>query len=102
MRAFLLLTAVSFAACSNGSPLAPSADGIATAARGPTAVAGVYELSFRSRYPDGVWKDVQTLPVRVAELLLRAHVTDSAGQPAAEGSVTIQYCSYGGPTGDIN
>jgi hypothetical protein len=100
----LLLAATSVAACSNGSPMAPSPDSIVSAERpgGEVAAPGVYELSFRSSFPDGKWKEVSTLPVGRAELVIRAHVTDSSGRPATAGSITIQYCSYGGPAGDIN
>jgi len=96
-----LLAVVSFAACSNGSPIAPSADGLTSAARGGVPpVTGVYELSFLSVAAG--WPEVETLPVLTAELLLRAYVSDSAGQPATAGSVTIEYCSYGGVKNDIN
>jgi len=98
----VLLALVSFAACSNGSPTAPSADGIISAARGGVSPApGVYALSFLSQV-NGAWTEVQTLPTRTAYLMLRAYVTNSAGQPATAGSVTIQYCSYGGVKNDIN
>ena len=99
----VLLAAMAFAACSSGSPTGPSADGLASAARGGApAASGLYDLQFRSQYPDGDWKDVDTLPVSAAELLIRVHVTDSTGQPATSGSVTIEYCSYGGQKNNID
>jgi hypothetical protein len=97
----VLLAVVSFAACSNGSPTAPSAEGILSAARGGVSSApGVYELSFLEQV-GGVWTEVETLPV-LREVLVRAYVSDSTGQPATAGSVTIQYCSYGGVKNDIH
>jgi len=97
----VLLAVVSFAACSNGSPTAPSAEGILSAAKGGVSSApGVYALSFFAQV-GVVWTEVETLPVRTG-LLVRAYVTSSAGQPATTGSITIEYCSYGGVKNDIN
>ena len=99
-----LFAAVSFAACSSQSPVAPtplSAEGGDLSAKPSAAVPGVYDLAF-TVWSGGVLQPVSSLPVRSADLILRAYVTDSSGTPAAKGRVTFEYCSYkGGPPNDI-
>jgi hypothetical protein len=61
----------------------------------------VYDLEFY-KTSLGALQPVSSLPVRSAELILAAHVTDGSGSPARSGSVTFEYCSYkGGPRNDI-
>jgi hypothetical protein len=67
-----------------------------------TAVAGVYDLSFRV-FRNGVFEPVSSLPVLSAEMILMAQVADTSGNPAQNGTVTFEYCSYKGiPPGDID
>ena len=101
-----LFAAASFAACSSESPIAPSplsAVGGDLSAKPPAAVPGVYDLSFIAiAWGGGGPQEVSSLPVRSAELVLRAYVTDRSGSPAEKGRVTFEYCSYrGGPPNDI-
>jgi hypothetical protein len=99
----VILAAVSFAACSNGSPVTPSpssAAPVALDARGAPAAPGVYDLSFNV-FRNGVYEEVSSLPVSSRELILKAYITNSAGVPATAGSVTFEYCSYGGRKNDI-
>jgi hypothetical protein len=103
--AIALLTAASFTACSGApSPAAPSTSaGAADSLQAKTsaAVPGVYELTFNT-FHNGIYTQVSSLPVSSQELILKAHVTDSAGGPARKGTVTFEYCSYtGGPPNDI-
>jgi hypothetical protein len=79
----------------------------AGAAAGPRAAVanasatGTYTLSFIARV-DGTLQEVTSLPVLSTELILKAYVADSSGQPAQRGTVTFEYCSYkGGPPNDI-
>ena len=65
------------------------------------AVPGVYDLSFRV-FRNGVFEPVSSLPVLSQEMILMAHVEDASGNPAQNGTVTFEYCSYRGrPPGDI-
>ena len=92
----VLLSAASFAACSGQSPVTPGAlpaAGASLDARGSSGVPGVYALAFFARV-SGTFQEVNTLPVLSAELILKAQVTDTSGNPAALGSVTFEYCSY--------
>jgi hypothetical protein len=109
--AIALLTAASFAACSDAqSPSAPAAaPGAANSLSAkPSAAAapGIYQLTFNT-YRNGVYTEVTSLPVytpgvMTQEMILKAYVTDSAGAPATKGTVTFEYCSYnGGPSNDI-
>ena len=87
------------AACSEQSPVAPGATIQATqvASGNPQAVDGCYDLSFL----DNSLQPVTTLVV-LNELVLKAHVDDCSGGPAAKGAVTFQYCSLKGlPPNDI-
>jgi hypothetical protein len=59
-----------------------------SAAARPEKVVGIYELEFA----------VNT----VGELILQAHIEDPSGNPATDGVVVFQYCSYKGlPPKDI-
>ena len=96
----VIVAAIGIVACSDQSPVAPSASPrppaeVAVLAR---AVSGSYQLSF---FDNGL-QPVASLTV-FQELILGAHVADGSGAPAQGGSVTFQYCSYkGGPANDIN
>jgi hypothetical protein len=96
--------AVTLAACSSQSPTAPGALSSAGAGsadvKPPAGIPGVYTLSFLANLGNGQ-EEVSSLPVLNTELVLRAQVTDTSGTPAAGGSVTFEYCSYGGRTNDI-
>jgi hypothetical protein len=99
-----LLTAVSLAACAGESPVSPS-PGAALAgdpgAKPSQGLPGVYDLSFTILVSGG-YQEVTSLPVRSSELILKAYVADSQGNPASKGSVTFEYCSFkGGPRNDI-
>ena len=99
-----LLGAVSAAACSVESPVVPSpSSDIAgeQSARGTQAAPGVYTLTFNI-LQNGTYEEVSSLPVKSQELILTAYVTDAAGRPAQKGTVTFEYCSYGGPANKIN
>ena len=95
----VIVAAIGIVACSDQSPVAPSASPrppaeVAVLAR---AVSGSYQLSF---FDNGL-QPVASLTV-FQELILGAHVADGSGAPAQGGSVTFQYCSYkGGPANDI-
>ena len=98
-----LLAAASAAACSGESPVVPSppSAGGDLSAKPSQAVPGLYDLSFNT-FNGAVYTEVSSLPVSSAEMNLKAHVTDSLGSPAQQGSVTFEYCSYkGGPPNDI-
>jgi hypothetical protein len=88
--------ALTAGACSVQSPIEPSVTGAATALTAVQSVTGVYTLTFH----DTTGTEVASLPV-LEELILRARVTDTSGQPAQAGSVTFEYCSRRGPTNDI-
>jgi hypothetical protein len=98
---------ITLAACSNQSPVAPGAplsvEGSSLGAKPSSGVPGVYALTFHAR-PSGAssYQEVSSLPVLSTYLVLRAQVTDAAGNPASLGAVTFEYCSYGGRTTDIN
>jgi hypothetical protein len=96
------LSTCSIIACSSQSPLAPG--GVAASgsvdARQSAGVPGVYSLTFWS-YVNGSYQEVSSLPVRTSSLFLKAEVTDLSGNPATAGTVTFEYCSYGGRTNDI-
>jgi hypothetical protein len=102
--------ALPMVACSSQSPVAPSdavgtapsvgvaAANAATASTAARALPGTYTLTFH----DHTGAEVVSLPVLSDELILKAHVSDSSGQPAQSGSVTFEYCSYRGlPPNDI-
>jgi len=103
--AVVLLAAASAAACSGESPVVPSpqpSEGGDLSARPSQAVPGLYDLSFNT-FNGIVYQEVSSLPVGGTEMTLKAHVTDSLGSPAQQGSVAFEYCSYkGGPPNDIS
>lgn len=100
----VLLGAASFAACSDESPVAPSPASVAAgdlSAKPPPSIPGVYDLSFYV-LSGSTYEEVSSLSVSSKELILRAYVTDSSGNPAQKGTVTFDYCSYKGrPPNDI-
>lgn len=100
----VLLGGVGVIGCSSPSPAAPSlahATGTDTSVKSSTGAPGGYSLTFLARV-DRTLQEVASLPVSSAELILRAYVTDSSGNPAQKGTVTFEYCSYkGGPPNDI-
>jgi len=99
-----LLTAVSLAACSGESLVSPNPGAAMPgdlSARPSQGLPGVYDLSFTILISGG-YQEVTSLPVGSAELLLKAYVADSLGNPASKGTVTFEYCSFkGGPPNDI-
>lgn len=56
-----------------------------------SAIPGVYDLSFR-KYRNGVLEPVSSLPLGGGPLVLFAHVEDTNGNPAQNGTVTFEYC----------
>jgi hypothetical protein len=100
-----LIGVVSVAGCSGQPPAAPSAASVVAgdaSVKPPQGVRGVYDLSF-AVLRNGTLEPVTSLSVSSAELILEAHVSDSAGNPAQQGTVTFEYCSYkGGPPNDIS
>ena len=83
-----IVSAAALAACAEQSPFAPGTAADLAEGAGVLAqpVVGSYELDFSSSG---------------SELILTAHVEDSQGNPAQEGFVVFQYCSYKGlPPGD--
>ena len=110
-RLFVVVaTAVTLAACSSQSPVAPgaqsSAQGSSLDAKPPSGSPGVYALTFHAQLGNGGFTEVSSLPVFIQgvytpSLHLKAQVTDASGNPATSGTVTFQYCSYGKPTNDI-
>jgi hypothetical protein len=96
--------AVTGAACSEQQPVAPLANDVDVVLPNDVdlvlakAVAGSYELSFLKN-----GQEVLSLPVGAgSEVLLKAHIDDTFGNPATDGNVTFQYCSYKGlPPNDI-
>ena len=98
----VVLCASSLIACSNQSPVSPG--GVAASgsldAKPSSGVPGVYALSFFARV-NGAYQEVSTLPVLTAALILKAQVTDLSGNPATLGTVTFEYCSYGGRPNNI-
>jgi hypothetical protein len=96
--------AAALAACSGQSAIAPSAAALTSEAQAPQGapgVPGVYDLSFNA-VRDGVLVPVSSLTVNDEELILTAHVVEQiSGNPAQRGSVTFEYCSYGGRKNDI-
>ena len=67
--------------------VAAASGAYASAAPPPPKEVGIYDLFFI---------------VNIAnELVLRAHVTDSLGNPATDGVVVFEYCSYPGRSNDI-
>ena len=103
--ALALFVAVSVAACATESPVAPNSGTAAAtdlSARRAQALPGMYDLSFNV-FSGAGYLEVSSLPVRSKELILKAYVTDSQGQPAPKGTVTFEYCSFkGGPPNDID
>jgi hypothetical protein len=96
----VIVGAAALVACSDQSPVSPSANpGLSADVRVLARTAsGSYQLSF---FANGL-VPVSSLTV-FQELILGAHVADGSGAPAQSGSVTFQYCSYkGGPANDIN
>ena len=100
-----LIGVVVMAGCSGQPPAAPSAASVVAgdaSVKPSQGVPGVYDLSF-AVWRNGILEPVTSLSVSSAELILDAHVSDSAGNPAQQGTVTFEYCSYkGGPPNDIN
>ena len=102
MRVVCLAAAISAVACAGQSPTSPGSTLEPSLSQGTSVVntallPGTYTLTFLH---NGV--EVTTLPV-LNELVLKARVTDSLGQPAQTGTVTFEYCSRrGGPPNDIN
>lgn len=98
----VLLCVCSLIACSSQSPVDPG--GVAAPgrldAKPASGVPGLYALSFWGRV-NGVYEEVSTMPVLSGELILKAQVTDLSGSPATAGTVTFEYCSYGGRSKDI-
>lgn len=102
----VILAAYAAAACAGewAAPSSPSSVAAADLSAKPSSggTTGVYDLSF-AVFHNGVYTEVSTLPVKSDELILKAYITDSAGQPAQKGTVTFQYCSYKkGPSNDID
>ena len=92
----VVATVVSLAslACSGASPVQPTPSVESSGAAGAVAAqaaAGTYELSFLTSQG----QPVSSLPVG-QELVLKAHVEDSAGVPAQGGSATFEVCSRKG------
>jgi hypothetical protein len=99
----VVLSACSLIACSSQSPVAPAAFGASDSsldAKPSSGVPGVYALSFWVRVGN-VNQEASSLPVLTGELILKAQVTDTSGNPATLGSVTFDYCSYNGRPNDI-
>ena len=67
----------------------PAFDGRLTEAALARGTPGTYEL----RFLDNSLQSVTTLPVGGPELVLGAHVESAAGDPAAGGTVSFEYCS---------
>jgi hypothetical protein len=85
-----VLAAGAFVACSDQSPVAPSAmpDPVENPSLLSQPVLGLYDLDF-------LWNGI--------ELTLIAHIKDSDGNAAQGGAVIFQYCSYKGlPPNDIS
>jgi hypothetical protein len=98
-----LISAVCVASCAGQSPVTPSAAAsVASLDAKPSASSpGIYQLTFNV-FSGGAYQEVTSLPVSSHELILKAYVSDALGAPAKRGTVTFEYCSYGGPTNDIN
>ncbi len=95
----LMIGAASITACSDQSPVMPTAnDDFAVDLARVASVPGSYELSF---WHNG--QPVSTLPTGGPSLILKAHVQQAvSGAAAQSGSVTFQYCSRkSGPSNDI-
>jgi hypothetical protein len=98
------VVAVTLAACSSQAPVAPgelisAEQSSLNAQRG--GVPGVYTLSFWARNNiTGPWEEVFSKPVWT-NVVLKADVKDTLGNPATEGSVTFEFCSYGGRRWDL-
>jgi len=104
--ALAVVAATAASACSGESPVAPTSPVVGAAvehnARPGQGVPGTYALAFTT-YRNGALTEVSSLAVSSEEMILKAYVTDSAGQPATAGSVTVEYCSYNkGPANDIS
>ncbi len=101
----IVLGVFTLAGCANPTPVAPAAaaGGASELSAKPSAgTPGVYTLTFMASV-DGTLQEVTSLPVRTAELILKASVTSSTGSAAQAGTVTFEYCSYkGGPPNDIS
>jgi hypothetical protein len=97
----IAVVTITLAACSNESPASPG--GVAASgsldAKPSGGVSGVYSLTFWS-FVNGAYQEVSSLPVLGSTLFLKAQVTDLSGNPATTGTVTFEYCSYGGRTND--
>jgi hypothetical protein len=101
--AFAVLGAAAFVACSDQSPVIPSAtpDGLRDPSPLSRPIPGSYELSFVSG-----GQEVSNLPVcteSVCQALgLKASVEDASRVPAQRGTVIFEYCSFKGlPPNDI-
>jgi hypothetical protein len=101
----IVLGVLAFAGCANPSPVSPAAAAGGAgelSAKPPAATPGIYTLTFMASV-GGTLQEVTSLPVRTAELMLKASVSSSTGSPARAGTVTFEYCSYkGGPPNDIS
>ena len=90
--------AVTLGACSSQVPVAPgeliSAEQASISAQ-RAGVPGVYTISFwKWNFTTGQYDEVSSLPAP-GNAVLRADVKDTLGNPATEGTVTFEYCSYG-------
>ena len=97
----IALCAFSIVACSSQSPVSPggAAASASLDAKPSAGVPGVYDLTFWA-WVSGSYQEVSSLPVLTGPLFFRAQVTDLSGNPAKAGTVTFEYCSYGGRTND--
>jgi hypothetical protein len=94
------LCACSIIACSSQSPVSPGVTAPSGLdARPSGGLPGVYDLTFWA-WVSGSYQEVSSLPVLTGPLFLKALVTDLSGNPATAGTVTFEYCSYGGRTND--
>jgi hypothetical protein len=95
--------ALGITACAGDSPVSPQAAAVSPSTlsrQSSQGTAGIYQLSF---YTNGLVPVTTLVAGRAGgELILGALVTDAAGAPAQDGSVTFQYCSLKGlPPNDI-
>ena len=97
----LAFCACSIVACSSQSPVSPGVAAAGSLDAKPSAtVPGVYDLTFWA-WVNGSYQEVSSLPVGTGPLFFKAQVTDLSGNPATSGTVTFEYCSYGGRPNDI-
>jgi hypothetical protein len=104
----LALISAASVACSR-SPVSPTAvarqaenDGTPMIAESSSAEARAMSGSYQLQFLDSSLQPITVLPVSDGELILGAHVTDGAGNPAQGGRVIFEYCSLkGAPPHDI-